>query len=337
MSGTHATRRRWRWLTASIAALIIFVVGIRINAADVADRTVVSPTLSVAANPPSWLPTPSPPSADSSLAPTPTVTAAAPIDPRRSPLATHSNPPATAPTPTSTAPASSAPTSSAPTSTAPTAASDFSITLTPSSASVNPGSSVSSTVPTALTGGSAQTVNLNASGLPTGATATFNPSSIISGGSSTLMFATTPTTAAGTYPVTVTGLGTSATHTAIFQLIVNNPPPCTGTNPTDVAIPDNTTVASMITISGCAGNASAASTAEVHIVHTYRCDLVVRLVAPDGTVYTLLSFSGGSEDNVDQTFTVNLSSETRNGSWTLSVQDAADQDTGYINSWTLSL
>ena len=56
-----------------------------------------------------------------------------------------------------------------------------------------------------------------------------------------------------------------------------------------------------------------------------------------GTVYTLLSRSCSSADNVDQTFTVNLSSETRNGTWALSVQDAADEDTGFIDSWTLTL
>ena len=82
---------------------------------------------------------------------------------------------------------------------------------------------------------------------------------------------------------------------------------------------------------------SATSTAEVHIVHTYRGDLVVSLVAPDGTVYTLLNRSGGSADNVDQTFTVDLSSEAANGTWRLRVQDAASLDTGYINSWTLTL
>jgi len=40
---------------------------------------------------------------------------------------------------------------------------------------------------------------------------------------------------------------------------------------------------------------------------------------------------------VDQTFTVNLSSETANGTWNLRVRDAATQDTGYVNSWKISL
>jgi subtilisin-like proprotein convertase family protein len=104
-----------------------------------------------------------------------------------------------------------------------------------------------------------------------------------------------------------------------------------------VAIPDNTTVESPIVITGCAGNGSVTSTVEVHIVHTYIGDLVVSLVAPDGTAYVLHNRAGGSTDNINQTFPVNLSSEVRNGTWKLRVQDAATIDVGYINSWTLAL
>jgi subtilisin-like proprotein convertase family protein len=115
------------------------------------------------------------------------------------------------------------------------------------------------------------------------------------------------------------------------------PPPCTATNGTDVPIPDLSTVNSPITISGCPGNGSATSTVEVHIVHIYVGDLIVSLVAPDGTIYTLRNRTGGSAVNLDQTFSVNLSSEVRNGTWNLRVQDAAAADTGFINSWTLTL
>ena len=72
-------------------------------------------------------------------------------------------------------------------------------------------------------------------------------------------------------------------------------------------------------------------------MHTYVGDLVVSLIAPDGTAYVLRNRSGGSADNINQTFTVNLSSEVRNGTWKLRVQDAASLDTGYINSWTLTV
>jgi len=128
-------------------------------------------------------------------------------------------------------------------------------------------------------------------------------------------------------------------NTTADTLAGTQPPPVCGpfTNNTDVNIPDLATVESPVTASGCTGNASAASQVPVNIVHTYRGDLVVSLVAPDGTVYTLLNRSGGSADNVNQTFTVNLSSEARNGVWRLRVRDAASADVGYINSWSLSL
>ncbi len=122
----------------------------------------------------------------------------------------------------------------------------------------------------------------------------------------------------------------------------NEPPPSNGacpaaTNANNFTINDNSTVSSPITIAGCTGTASTASTVAVNIVHTYRGDLVVDLVAPDGTAYNLLNRSGGSADNVNQTFTVNLSSETANGTWNLRVRDAASLDTGFIDSWTLDL
>ena len=90
-----------------------------------------------------------------------------------------------------------------------------------------------------------------------------------------------------------------------------SPAGCAATNGTDVPIPDLATVESPITISGCAGNASATATVEVHIVHTYIGDLVVTLIAPDGSTYLLHNRAGGSTDNINQTYTVNLSSEPR--------------------------
>lgn len=123
-------------------------------------------------------------------------------------------------------------------------------------------------------------------------------------------------------------LGTAAT-----------PPPGTVfENTADVSIPDNgAAVTSSITVSGVSGNAPAALAVGVDIRHTWRGDLVVDLVAPDGSAYRLKnSSSGDSADNVITTYTVNASSEVANGTWKLRVQDVASQDTGYINSWKLT-
>lgn len=218
---------------------------------------------------------------------------------------------------------------------------DFSVSVSPTSGSVAAGSAATTTVGTATTSGSAQTVALSASGLPSGATATFTPASVTSGSSSTLRIATSTSTPSGTYPITVTGTG-SATHTATYTLTVTgggSGGSCTGTNGTDVSIPDaGAAVTSTITIGGCARNASATSTVAVNIVHTYRGDLVVDLVAPDGSAYRLKnSSSSDSADNVATTYTSNVSSEAANGAWKLRVQDVYSQDTGYINTWTLTL
>ncbi|MGW5053260.1 S8 family peptidase [Actinokineospora sp. NPDC004072] len=110
------------------------------------------------------------------------------------------------------------------------------------------------------------------------------------------------------------------------------------TNDTDVAIPDaGSAVTSSITIANCDA-ASSTSKVAVDIRHTYRGDLVVDLIAPDGSSYRLKNSSGSdSADNVIATFTVNLAGESPNGTWRLSVRDVYRSDTGTINSWTLDL
>lgn len=110
----------------------------------------------------------------------------------------------------------------------------------------------------------------------------------------------------------------------------------TYTNGTDVNIPDNATVESPITVSGRSGNAPSNAQVAVNIVHTYIGDLKVDLVAPDGSVYTLHNRTGSSTDNINTTYTVNLSAEALNGTWKLRVNDNASQDTGYINAWSVT-
>ncbi|KNE81862.1 MULTISPECIES: M4 family metallopeptidase [Streptomyces] len=106
----------------------------------------------------------------------------------------------------------------------------------------------------------------------------------------------------------------------------------------DVAIPDaGSAVTSSLTISGRSGNAPSDLRVGVEIVHTYRGDLVIDLIAPDGTSYRLKGAdSWDSADDVSETYTVNASSESANGTWKLSVRDSYARDTGYIDSWKLT-
>jgi len=117
----------------------------------------------------------------------------------------------------------------------------------------------------------------------------------------------------------ITNPGTGSPNRLLFLGAGSPPPPppaCAPvTNGTNYTIPDLGTATSPITISGCSGNASSASTIEVHIIHTWIGDLVVDLVAPDGSVYNLHNRAGGSADNIHTTYTRNLSGELANGTW----------------------
>ncbi|MFD3807200.1 S8 family serine peptidase [Streptomyces sp. NPDC058619] len=126
-------------------------------------------------------------------------------------------------------------------------------------------------------------------------------------------------------------------QTDALKAVGSTPPPGKFfENTGDFAIGDNTTVESPVTASGVTGNAPATLKVGVSIVHTYIGDLKVDLVAPDGSVYTVHNRSGGSTDNINQTYTVNASSEVANGTWKLRVNDNAGGDTGKIDSWSLT-
>ena len=93
---------------------------------------------------------------------------------------------------------------------------------------------------------------------------------------------------------------------------------------------------STVTVSGLTGNAPATLKVDVDIKHTYRGDLVIDLVAPDGTVYNLQNRSGGSADNIVQTYTVDASSEVANGAWTAPGPGQRPRsDVGKIDKWSL--
>ncbi|MFI8951788.1 M4 family metallopeptidase [Streptomyces sp. NPDC053750] len=106
---------------------------------------------------------------------------------------------------------------------------------------------------------------------------------------------------------------------------------------TNVTIPDyGSAVTSSVTVSGRTGNAPSNLKVGVDIVHTWRGDLRIDLIAPDGTAYLLKSSGYDPAADVHETYTVNASSESANGTWKLRVQDQGRQDTGYIDAWRLT-
>lgn len=149
----------------------------------------------------------------------------------------------------------------------------------------------------------------------------------LSGNAETCTF---PTPSVGTWHVRVkafssySGVSLTGSHFLTYS------------NPTDFAIRDHSTVESPIAVSGRSGNASSSSRVAVDIKHTWIGDLKVDLIAPDGSVYVLHNRTGSSTQNINTTYTVNLSSEALNGTWRLRVNDNATGDTGFIDSWSVA-
>ncbi|MGO1071357.1 M12 family metallo-peptidase [Lysobacter sp. CA199] len=192
----------------------------------------------------------------------------------------------------------------------------------------------------------------NFSSSVSGLTANFTDSSTDSDGSiasrswnfgdGTTSTATNPSKtygAAGTYTVTLTVTDNGgATHTKTASVTVTASGVQTYTNGTDVNIPDNnaTGVTSNIAVSGRSGNAPSNAQISVNIIHPYKGDLIVDLIAPDGSAYNIHNRTGTSTDNVSGTFTKNLSSEPLNGTWKLRAADRAAQDVGRIDTWSIT-
>jgi subtilisin-like proprotein convertase family protein len=134
-------------------------------------------------------------------------------------------------------------------------------------------------------------------------------------------------------------------------------------NSSDVpkAIPDQKTITSTTTVSNVLGPISDVNvTLTIH--HTFDRDLVITLIAPDGTKVTLANRNGSSADNFINTvfddqasaaitsgsapFTgtfrpvgllAKLNGKNANGVWTLQVADVTRQDSGTLDSWSLSI
>jgi len=101
---------------------------------------------------------------------------------------------------------------------------DFTLSATPSSQTINANGGTSYTATVTPANGFNGSVSLGVSGLPTGATASLSPASISGGsGSSTLTVSTDCSTPAGTYTLIITGTSGTLSHSASVTLVVNPP------------------------------------------------------------------------------------------------------------------
>ena len=110
----------------------------------------------------------------------------------------------------------------------------------------------------------------------------------------------------------------------------------TQTRSPDIDITAANTITDTITVPD-SGTVTSVSVA-IDVSHTYISDLKIDLVAPDGTTKTIHNRSGGSTDDIDQTYTPNFAGVSIAGTWTLQINDDyAAADDGTLNSWTLTI
>jgi choice-of-anchor B domain-containing protein len=116
------------------------------------------------------------------------------------------------------------------------------------------------------------------------------------------------------------------------------PPPPTETfeNTNSFSIPDNNTTGVSSPISVTRSGESGTVSVTVNITHTYKGDLIVDLIHPDSTVYNLHNRTGGSANNINETYSVAVGTKDSAGAWELRVSDRARVDIGTIDSWSIT-
>ncbi|BDU15712.1 S8 family serine peptidase [Lysobacter auxotrophicus] len=164
-------------------------------------------------------------------------------------------------------------------------------------------------------------------------TTSYQCRSIKSGNAETCGIATAQ---AGTYYVMLRGYAAYSGVSLTARYAVAVPTRVTYGNTTEFAIRDLGSIESPIVVAGRTGNAPANASVAIDIAHTYRGDLKVDLVAPDGTLFNLHNRSGGSADDLVKSVELDLSSKPLNGTWKLRVYDGARGDTGRLRQWSIT-
>ncbi|HCZ9279612.1 TPA: S8 family serine peptidase [Vibrio alginolyticus] len=107
-------------------------------------------------------------------------------------------------------------------------------------------------------------------------------------------------------------------------------------NTSPVAIPDNKSSGAISAVEVDRSGDSGTVSIDVDISHTYIGDLRVTLTSPTGGEVVLHNNTGGSANDIKNTFQADFSGFESQGTWELKAVDSARRDTGTINSWTLT-
>ncbi len=218
----------------------------------------------------------------------------------------------------------------------------FGISAAPDSQEVTQGDTASYDVTVDSFGGFSDSVTLSATADPAmEGTITFDTNPVAAPGTSVMHVETSLATAAGFYDITVIGDDGNEQKTATVSIRVRPfgsttivyPSPDT---PIDIPDADPEGITSVINVPDELIIDEVSVT--VDITHTFIGDLIVELTSPAGTTVTLHNRTGGSQDDLNETYDpTEFLGENSAGDWTLFVSDNAGLDTGTLNEWILSI
>jgi Bacterial Ig domain len=184
---------------------------------------------------------------------------------------------------------------------------DFTISASPSSASIAQGGSANVTVSTTVSNGFNNAVALSASGQPSGVTVSFNPTSIPApgSGSSTMTIAVGSSVPTGTSTITITGTGGSTTHTTTVVLTVTTSGFSISASPTSTTI-----------VQGSSGNVTISTT----VSGTFNSAVALSASGqPSGVTVSFNPTSIPAPGSGSSTMTITVASSAATGSSTITV------------------
>ena len=166
---------------------------------------------------------------------------------------------------------------------------------------------------------------------------TNNP--VPAGGNSVITVSTNDNTAVGVHQMQLTASADGITRSQIFSVTVEHANQVTRTynNGIAVDIPDNTDAGVESIINVDEDFTVLSGEVSVDITHSWRGDLHVSLIAPDGQITVLHNRTGSSQNNLKKTWDLDELNVNAVGTWTLLAKDLSSRDVGTINNWSLTL
>jgi subtilisin-like proprotein convertase family protein/subtilisin family serine protease len=158
------------------------------------------------------------------------------------------------------------------------------------------------------------------------------------GGTSTLQNPTHTYAATGSYIVTLDVTDNRGATAEAWRIITVGSITRTFTNTTPANIPDNKAAGILSTINVPDSLSISQLSVTVNITHTRIGDLKVRLTSPTGATVLLHDRTGGSADDLHQTYTLtNFNGQLSAGVWTLKVSDHARKELGRLDNWSMTI